>query len=697
MFGTMAATRAVAPTLPLSGASARAADAFQLDDDYSADAADTLAAVLECLVEHGYGRASLNELSAFERVLGGLCWLLQRIVPREDAAHRRVDWDLLFQPHNKMKPRLELAQAVLKCVEALPTACPVPIQPHQLLLQDFGDIGTVKKLVAWLVAQGERATHSDKIQSHRAYLDVQQRGKTSAGDADSVKPLKREVAYLQGVYRPRRRWQYMSSSSLDEPEDALIQRCLLEYGERVCAVREPPREQANPDELGHGGTDESNDACVSTAERSGDVHKQLLSQLATQAASFSNKAARRQNAGAPTASLKKSLSQAKWSEFEAQYQKLERQAMEEQAKMMEKQREREQQLLQQVVSVQEIHNIEPVNVMPNNGAHRNGKEQKVPVVPIESVEMELVSKEIESARAKLNKCNRQLQAIEQEQETVHAQLVLKEAEESAAEQAIAQAEFQLQQMDIVEAKHQEAKPQLSKLKELVQRNELLKRQKNEFKLKCREQLTTLQARVEQLRLQAEQDAAKQDEETLRLNEVEQLHTQMALKHKEMKQALAQQTRDIHKMSKKIDDVPTRIELIQYEKRFLELYEEVALTLDETRKYYCVYNTLKTTHEFLEKEISLINSIHDNFDVAMSSKAATQAFFTQIDAIMTNVRGTIAKQQTLRADNQRQVETLDSKYQLLLEKERMYVNAIREFQRECEKNEKLSLKLQQVAP
>lgn len=54
----------------------------------------------------------------------------------------------------------------------------------------------------------------------------------------------------------------------------------------------------------------------------------------------------------------------------------------------------------------------------------------------------------------------------------------------------------------------------------------------------------------------------------------------------------------------IDDIPTRTELIQYERRFVELYQQVAWKLEETRKYYDIYNTLDTSLGFLQKEVKI---------------------------------------------------------------------------------------------
>ena len=55
-------------------------------------------------------------------------------------------------------------------------------------------------------------------------------------------------------------------------------------------------------------------------------------------------------------------------------------------------------------------------------------------------------------------------------------------------------------------------------------------------------------------------------------------------------------------SRAIDDIPTRIELVQYERRFHELYEQIGIKLNETKKYFSMYNTLSDMVTFLQKEV-----------------------------------------------------------------------------------------------
>lgn len=141
--------------------------------------------------------------------------------------------------------------------------------------------------------------------------------------------------------------------------------------------------------------------------------------------------------------------------------------------------------------------------------------------------------------------------------------------------------------------------------------------------------------------------------------------------------------------RQIDEIPTRIELIQYERRFVELYDESALKLDETRKYFSVYNTLEETLKHMRKEVSLIDSINENFTEAMSQNEKRTAYLTQLEKITENVGQLLTKQQNVLEKKQFELETLDSKYKMLLERQQNYFSAIKQFQFECERNKELN--------
>ena len=65
---------------------------------------------------------------------------------------------------------------------------------------------------------------------------------------------------------------------------------------------------------------------------------------------------------------------------------------------------------------------------------------------------------------------------------------------------------------------------------------------------------------------------------------------------------ARKNREIAAVQRKIDEVPSRAELSQYQRRFVELYNQVSSTHRETKQFYTLYNTLDDTKLYLNKEV-----------------------------------------------------------------------------------------------
>lgn len=58
---------------------------------------------------------------------------------------------------------------------------------------------------------------------------------------------------------------------------------------------------------------------------------------------------------------------------------------------------------------------------------------------------------------------------------------------------------------------------------------------------------------------------------------------------------------------------------------------------ELNGYYLLYNTLEDTKVYLNKELSLLTSIHDSFSQSMTSSAGKGEFLQQMEKIVTAVR------------------------------------------------------------
>ena len=51
-----------------------------------------------------------------------------------------------------------------------------------------------------------------------------------------------------------------------------------------------------------------------------------------------------------------------------------------------------------------------------------------------------------------------------------------------------------------------------------------------------------------------------------------------------------------------DEKPSKEELIEYERRIVELSREISICLNETKRHYIEYNRFQATQSYLQKEV-----------------------------------------------------------------------------------------------
>ncbi|WAQ93510.1 CCD93-like protein [Mya arenaria] len=189
---------------------------------------------------------------------------------------------------------------------------------------------------------------------------------------------------------------------------------------------------------------------------------------------------------------------------------------------------------------------------------------------------------------------------------------------------------------------------LQTLKSLVAMNENLKKQEQEFKAHCKEEMTRLKANIEQLKKETNSEMS---EDQARAGLIEKQYNADKEKLHKIRLLLARKNREIGGLQRKIDEVPSRAELSQYQRRFVELYNQVASTHKETKQFYTLYNTLDDTKLYLSKEVERKK-----------------------------------QEEKMRRDQ------LNDTYLDLIEKQRLYFKTVKDFQEECRKNEILLSKM-----
>ncbi|XP_041857501.1 coiled-coil domain-containing protein 93 isoform X2 [Melanotaenia boesemani] len=230
---------------------------------------------------------------------------------------------------------------------------------------------------------------------------------------------------------------------------------------------------------------------------------------------------------------------------------------------------------------------------------------------------------------------------------------------------------------------------LEKLRSLVMMNESLKQQEQEFRTHCREEMSRLQLNIQELKSASGQDT---EDERERNELIDKQYNSDREKLQKIRLLMARRNREIAVLQRKIDEVPSRAELTQYQKRFIELYSQVSATHKETKQFFTLYNTLDDKKVYLEKEVNLLNSIHDNFQQAMSSSAAKEQFLRQMEQIVEGIKQSRIKMERKKQENKMRRDQLNDEYLELLDKQRLYFKTVKDFKEECRRNEMLLSKL-----
>lgn len=109
---------------------------------------------------------------------------------------------------------------------------------------------------------------------------------------------------------------------------------------------------------------------------------------------------------------------------------------------------------------------------------------------------------------------------------------------------------------------------------------------------------------------------------------------------------------------------------------------------ETKQYYTLYNTLEDTRLYMQKELSLLNSISENYPEAMKTSGGKEEFITQFQNILESVRQSKIKVEQKSSEVKQERDNLCLSLQTLIEQQRKYVTAIRQLSIEYRKHEAL---------
>mmetsp|Transcript_24841 Transcript_24841/g.81269 ORF Transcript_24841/g.81269 Transcript_24841/m.81269 type:complete len:445 (-) Transcript_24841:105-1439(-) len=231
---------------------------------------------------------------------------------------------------------------------------------------------------------------------------------------------------------------------------------------------------------------------------------------------------------------------------------------------------------------------------------------------------------------------------------------------------------------------------VERLMSLVKKTQDQKQAESSFKAECKKKLAALHGEIAQ-----EKGALLSPEEEARIAEVKATFEGDQAKWDLLRQALGKHSRAVALINRKLEEIPTRPELLQYERRFVELYEQVQAKLDETRRCFAHYNVMTDTLSIMGKEVSLLNSILSQFQKARGDRDTIAALSSSLEAAFGGVQQTRKRTaQKLEAELKASQSVRDA-YNAAFDRQRAYAAAVKEFQAQCARQERLLAEVERL--
>uniref|UniRef100_A0A915PVZ4 Coiled-coil domain-containing protein 93 n=1 Tax=Setaria digitata TaxID=48799 RepID=A0A915PVZ4_9BILA len=219
---------------------------------------------------------------------------------------------------------------------------------------------------------------------------------------------------------------------------------------------------------------------------------------------------------------------------------------------------------------------------------------------------------------------------------------------------------------------------------LLEHDEIYKREMH-FKANCRNELQKLDDELEQMKSLGLKEGKVDDGSG-------KSRSMKAKQHlSNIRLELADLNRQIAAQQRIFDSVPAQIEISQYQRRIIELYNQMASKHRETKQFYILHNTLVDIKTFMKKEVDMLNNIDDVQELT-SKQNYKQSFVENLQKILQGVDASLDKVSTRQKELQIKRDKLYDEYQYLLEKERLYYKTVDDFKNACHENEELKRKI-----
>lgn len=580
--------------------------------------------IVELLITAGYFRARLQNLEPFDKILGGIAWTLTGCF---------YDIDIDFKDEMNLTEKIRVSEKITAGLKSI--NCPFILNPIQLQGLDLNPIyQTLQWLVKKLIDTRDERNELNKKFSINYLTSKMENEQIILGKNDELIQAKYKYFKSNRMFRPKAALQFDYNDELriffamieyGLNKDISFQRQLLELLRRKNMISKDKGDSSDPSKnkssMGKGGMDGNPD------QLSSEEIKKLDEIINTNIEEIKGKDKQKVNTS----------------------------------------------IIESIFS-------ENMNTIINEIEHfENTKGDE----NIDKIKLFVKEKE----RLESNKQNLLGQITEYESELNQMENVTNE--ENDEMDKLKSEIFKLQQTlkenqmnkEKITEKVKEEKLSEEKLKFLSEKNkekEELKNAISKFKKNCLEEKKNYDAQLDNYNKKIER---MNDQENLQVfDEIDRNYNEELQKTLEKKKDLFEQNKIINLLTRTIQVCPSKLEVIQYQKRFQELYDQINLANEKSQRIVGEFNSKSNI-------INLLNQRHDvffdlkNLHKTLKNKREKEDFKVTLNNVHNTLNDSLQQTSERLKETNKEIEINQKKLNELQAFEANYMKLIKEYNKE----------------
>jgi hypothetical protein len=125
------------------------------------------------------------------------------------------------------------------------------------------------------------------------------------------------------------------------------------------------------------------------------------------------------------------------------------------------------------------------------------------------------------------------------------------------------------------------------------------------------------------------------------------------KYQRARTLLAERNQEVALLQRKLESSPSKTELVQYQRRFVEVYDQINLKVEENRKHFDSYNSLLEIKKLLTGQYEMLTSFQEAFRNA-KKKSDKEHFGKAVAGAIAQVRESAARSAAKLQDLKREM-------------------------------------------